>query len=146
AIDRSVAHRALIEAGDARRLMLRELQHRVKNLIMNIEAIARRTRRASSTAEEYVEIFTARLRALGRAQDALTEEGWQRASLRPVIIRELAAFGLSESKKVKLSGPEVSFSGSVAWALGLLFHELLTNAQKYGALQAAKGLIDLSWQ
>jgi two-component sensor histidine kinase len=146
AIDRSIAHRALIEAADARKLMLRELQHRTKNLIMNIEAIARRTRSASSAIDDFMRSFTARLQALGRAQDALTEEGGQSASLRSIVTRELAAFGLSESEKVKLSGPEVSFAGSAAWALGLLFHELLTNAQKYGALRAAKGVIELSWE
>jgi two-component sensor histidine kinase len=63
-----------------------------------------------------------------------------------IAARELEAFGLSEGEKVTLSGPKVSFAVSEAWALGLLFHELLTNAQKYGALQAAKGVIDLSWQ
>jgi two-component sensor histidine kinase len=146
AIDRSVAHRALIEAADARKLMLRELQHRVKNLIMNIEAIARRTQEASPTVEEFIRSFTARLQALGRAQAALTEEGGESALLRTIVARELAAFGLSEGEKVKLSGRKVSFGASEAWALGLLFHELLTNAQKYGALQAAKGVIELSWQ
>jgi two-component sensor histidine kinase len=146
AIDRSIAHRALIEAADARKLMLRELQHRTKNLIMNIEAVARRTRSASSTIEDFMGSFTARLQALGRAQDALTEEGGQSASLRSIATRELAAFGLSESEKVKLSGPEAGFAGSAAWALGLLFHELLTNAQKYGALRTAKGVIELSWE
>lgn len=133
------------EAARRRNIMLRELQHRTKNMLMKIQAIASRTRSSCSNLDEFLRAFNSRLQALGRAQDLLTRGVTDAVSIRELLVKELAAQGAAEGG-LTLDGDNVEVPGKNAWALNLLFHELTTNAQKYGALRSRDGKISVAWR
>jgi two-component sensor histidine kinase len=145
AIERYRYNQELADAAHLRNIMFLELQHRLKNMLMNIMAIAGRTRAASNDLDDFMRSFNARLHALARAEQTLSEISSDAVSLDAILVNELEAHGAAGSDKVVLQGDEVAIPGKDAWALSLVFHELLTNAQKYGALRFESGKIFVSW-
>jgi two-component sensor histidine kinase len=145
AIERYRNNQELADAAHLRNIIFLELQHRLKNMLMNIMAIAGRTRSASNDLDEFMRNFNARLHALARAEQTLSEISADAVSLDVILANELEAHGAVGSDKVVLQGYDVSIPGKDAWALSLVFHELLTNAQKYGALRFEGGKIFVSW-
>lgn len=140
AIDRVAAHEQI-------RVMLDELQHRMKNMMANIQIIAKRTKSASSSLDDFMQRFTDRLQALARSQNVLARGAkGGAASLRELLWAELAAYDTIEGERIFLDGDDVEVPGKVAWALSLIFHELMTNAQKHGALSLGAGTINVSWK
>jgi PAS domain S-box-containing protein len=121
-------------------LLKYELAHRVKNSMAVIQSIARQTLRGAP--KPFVEAFIGRLQSLGAAHDILLEKGWVAANLKDLARRQLAA----GEGRVRLAGPDVTLSPMLATLLGLVFHELATNATKYGALSVPQGMVELSWQ
>lgn len=125
-------------------LLLEELNHRVKNTLAMVQSIAKQTLRATQSAEAFPDAFQSRLRALAQAHDLLTRRQWQGASL-----SEIAALTLEphvHAGRVRVGGPPVTLATGVAVSLHLAFHELATNAAKYGALSDESGRIDLEWE
>ncbi|WP_162912934.1 HWE histidine kinase domain-containing protein [Rhodospirillaceae bacterium SYSU D60014] len=145
AVDRLASHRELAEAEETGRILLRELQHRVKNLLANIRALARRIRAESISLDEFGAAFDSRLGALARTQDLLTCGPGGAADIRDILRQELAAHGAREGERLTLQGPRAMLQSNMAQALGMAFHELATNAVKYGALGGEDGRIDISW-
>jgi two-component sensor histidine kinase len=127
------------------RLMVHELNHRVKNTLATVQAIAVQTLRASDTA--VVGALLSRLQALAAAHDVLTRESWQEADLCDVVASALAAHGGAESGRFLISGPPVKLLPREAVALAMALHELATNALKYGALSpnTPLGRVELNW-
>ncbi len=121
-------------------LMLQEMKHRIKNSIARIMAIARQTVASSDDLAAFNDSFSARLQAMANAQDVLTRSHWQRGDLSELLSRELEqVFGAGFTAE-RISGPAVSLNEKASQAFSLVFHELATNALKYG-----NGETDVAW-
>jgi PAS domain S-box-containing protein len=135
-------------AEQQRELLIGELNHRVKNTLALVQALAAHTRHAAASPSDFEQAFTSRLHALGHAHDLLTQTHWKGTSLHQVIETALAPFSVygSSQARVEVSGPQVWLNSNTAVTLTLAFHELATNAAKYGALSTNKGHVKIFWQ
>ena len=131
------------EHDTRQRLMLGELNHRVKNTLATVQSIARQTRRFASSPELFQERFEDRLLALSNTHNLLTSENWERASLRALLKQELSPYGKG---RVQLQeNDDVQLAPQTIVALGMALHELTTNAAKYGALSVPNGRLEVNW-
>ena len=129
-------------AEERSQLLSRELAHRSKNLLTLVQAIARQT---ASTAEAFLPRFEERLAALAASQDLLVSEAGEGVDLDALVRRQLAHFQDLLDSRIRLRGPPVRLNAPSAQALGMAFHELSTNAGKYGALSDPHGRIEVAW-
>ncbi|MBV8612229.1 MAG: CHASE3 domain-containing protein [Acetobacteraceae bacterium] len=133
------------QAEERLHLVLHELNHRVKNTLATVQAIASQTLRAADPAVG--QTLEARLMALAAAHDVLTREGWEGAELEDVVAGALAPHGGRADPRFQVSGPKLRLVPRAALALALGLHELATNAVKYGALAGAgTGCVELRWE
>jgi PAS domain S-box-containing protein len=128
---------------DRLRLMVNELNHRVKNTLATVQAIALQTLRGTNTAIRGT--LEKRLLAVASAHDVLTREKWEGAALEDVVTGALAPFGGRSSDRFEVSGPPLLLSPRAALALAMGLHELATNGLKHGALSAASGRVGIDW-
>ncbi len=126
-------------------LMIGELNHRVKNLLGVVSAIAHQTIRSSPSLEDFEPAFAGRLQALGHAHEILSTATWERASLRTLADALLFAFSGNGDGRVRIDGPDLLLSPRQFLSVSMVLHELTTNAVKYGALTGPDGRIDLVW-
>jgi two-component sensor histidine kinase len=145
AIDRQATHDELERTARERDIFMRELQHRVKNILANVQALSTLTRSKSSSIGEFATAFEDRISALARTQDLLTRSASPSLPLRVIVQTELEAHGAEEDQHFSLHGPPLMVPPRMVQALGMVFHELSTNATKYGALAAEHGRIEMSW-
>ena len=132
------------KSADARqRLLANELNHRVKNSLATVQAIAAQSLRGPDVSDEARERFMARLMALARANDVLVAETWSGASLASVAEQMSHPHGNGE--RFTIGGPDVHLAPQTATAMALGLHELATNAAKYGALSTPQGRVSLTW-
>ena len=132
---------------DRQQVLMAELQHRTRNLLAVVQAIATQTRRRSEALDAFGTQFESRLRALGRVQSLLARVDHHDVDLRELVTAELAAHGDDVVEgKTHIDGPAVALPSTSAQALGLALHELATNAIKYGALSHANGRLDVQWR
>jgi two-component sensor histidine kinase len=127
------------------RLMMRELTHRSKNLLAVIQAMARKTASLSGDIDSFIADFSARLRAMAAAHDLLVSQSWHGADLGELIRASVAQTIAPTAEQVKMHGPPLMLSPDSAQNLSLAFHELATNASKYGALAADAGELEIAW-
>jgi two-component system CheB/CheR fusion protein len=127
------------------RLLLSELTHRVKNALTVIQAIARQTLRTSRSTQDFIEHFDGRLAALSRAHSLLVESEWRGANLAALTQRELEPYTTKQPDRLQVDGPPVILPADLATPIGLVLHELATNATKYGSLSGQKGAVILTW-
>ena len=132
-------------ADERQHLLIRELHHRVKNTLATVQAIAGSTIRSVESMEDFRTAFTDRLVSLGKTHSLLTEHGWRGASLRELLRSELDPYDDGRGNRIKLTGPDVSLEPEMVLALGMAFHELTTNAVKYGALSVLGGCVEVEW-
>ena len=132
-------------AEEHQRLLTGELQHRVKNTLALVQAMASQTFRNASDLQAAREAFSSRLISLGRAHDILTQSSWTQAPIADVVEGALAVHRGGTGTRIRASGPDVHLSAKPALALALALHELATNATKYGALSNEVGTVDLRW-
>lgn len=132
-------------AEERQKLMLNELNHRVKNTLTAVQSIAFQTLRSARTPAEFKDAFEARLLALSETHNLLTRENWEGADLREVITNELDALG-GEGRAIFEPGPDIHLSPKATVAIGMGIHELATNAVKYGALSVARGILTIGWR
>lgn len=125
--------------------LLAELNHRVKNNLSTVQAIAHHTMRSADSAEEFAEVFEARLMALSRAHELLTRETWTSAALDDLVRHTLSPFLHEDGGRVAISGPEIRLSPTAAVTMTLAFHELATNAARFGALSRPEGRVLVGW-
>lgn len=124
-------------------LLIEELNHRVKNTLALMQAIAVQTFRSASRDERAK--FEGRLGALAEAHNLLSQEKWAGSELRDVIARALQPFLLSNHDRIRMAGPAVPLSPRLAVVLSMIVHEIATNAAKYGALSNETGRVTLDW-
>jgi two-component sensor histidine kinase len=136
-----------IARGEAlHRLLVSELNHRVKNTLATVQSIAAQTfRERDEDPAEARRKFDARLAALGRAHDVLSNERWETAELREVVDGVLQPYAATNRRRLHLSGPEIRVAPRTALMISMTLHELATNAAKYGALSNATGEIFIDW-
>ncbi len=125
-------------------LLIEELNHRVKNTLALMQAIAVQTFRSASRDERAK--FEGRLGALAEAHNLLSQEKWAGSELRDVIARAVRPFLLSNSDRIRMAGPAVPLSPRLAVVLSMIVHEIATNAAKYGALSNETGRVTLDWE
>ena len=132
-------------AEEQQRLLTGELQHRVKNTLALVQAIANRTLRGATDIDAAREAFSARIVSLGRAHDILTQANWTAAPIVDVVEGALGVHRAADPARIRISGPDVLLSAQPAMSLALTLHELATNAAKYGALSNETGIVDMRW-
>lgn len=125
-------------------LLIEELNHRVKNTLALMQAIAVQTFRNASKGER--EKFEGRLGALAEAHNLLSQEKWRGSELKDVVERVLRPFLLSSPERIRIFGPVVPLSARLAVVLSMIVHEMATNAAKYGALSGDGGTVKLDWE
>ena len=127
-----------------RLMLLNELNHRVKNTLATVQSIAVQSFRGRTDGGGR-EMFEARLLALSRAHDVLTEESWQGANLDEIVAQAIAPYRDGHLDRFQVHGPQVRLSAKQALSITMALHELATNAAKYGALCNDKGRVDIDW-
>jgi PAS domain S-box-containing protein len=125
------------------RLLMREVNHRAKNMLAMIQALARRTAPAENKA--FVERFEQRIQALAANQDLLMKRQWRCADVSQLVGAQLYMVDDLIGGRIRLHGPELMINPAPAETIGLAIHELCTNAAKYGALSNDVGTLDIGW-
>jgi PAS domain S-box-containing protein len=126
------------------RYLMRESNHRVKNMLSLVDAVARQT--AAAGAEDFLPRFSDRLRALAASQDLLVQTEWKGADLAALIESQLLHFADLIGRRILLDGAPFDLSAAAARTLGMALHELATNAAKYGALSNGRGRVEIAWR
>ncbi|MFT3809081.1 MAG: HWE histidine kinase domain-containing protein [Micropepsaceae bacterium] len=132
-----------VEAEQRQRILLDELNHRVKNTLATVQSIAKQTLKDTESPAAARGAFEARILALSHAHDLLSRSSWAGADLRTILTRELRPYG---SERADLDGEPVRLTPRAAVALGMVAHELATNAAKYGALSNGEGRVMAAWR
>lgn len=135
------------ESAERLQLLIGELNHRVKNTLATVQSIAWQALRGDDVPAHARESIESRLIALSRSHDLLTREEWGSAGLRDLAVEALEPFGVSVGRadRLEIRGDNIRLRPKVALALGMAFHELATNAVKYGALSNDEGTVQLAW-
>ncbi len=134
-----------MQADKHREMLVQELKHRVKNTLATVQAISSQTLRNATDLEQFEHVFRGRLHAIASAHDILTQSDYQGIHLRTLISRQVEPYVTTDSGRLILDGPDIYLSGQSAQSLGLVMHELATNASKYGALCQSTGKIHIDW-
>jgi two-component sensor histidine kinase len=137
------ASASLLSDEKAKSQMMKELNHRVKNTLATVLSIARQTATKSDDFSEFFDAFSGRLVALSQSHDALSEGEWIEADITELVRRVCTS--VSGTERIMAEGPPVPLHPRAALAMGMVLHELSTNAGKYGALANADGTITIDW-
>jgi PAS domain S-box-containing protein len=143
AIIRDITERK--RAENMQRLLLAELDHRVKNTLATVQAIAMQTLNAKMEPAAFVESFSGRIQALGRAHGLLSQSGWQGADLAKLVNEQLMLGMPGADSRISVQGPHVMLEPQAALHLGLILHELGSNARKFGCLSQPQGRLATEW-
>jgi two-component sensor histidine kinase len=131
--------------SDERKLLLNELNHRVKNSLATVQSIAMQTLRNSPEIGTARRLLDERLVALSKAHDVLTRERWEGASLAKIVENSISIYSGQAGNRFEVEGPDVWVPPNYALAFALALHELCTNAIKYGALSNETGSVRIAW-
>jgi PAS domain S-box-containing protein len=131
-------------AEEQKKLLLNELNHRVKNTLATVQALAAHTVRGAASAEDFQKRFEPRLMALSAAHDRLTRNDWTGSNLADIVREEMEAH--KGAGTFAISGPAVILAPRASLAISMALHELATNALKYGALSVSRGRVAISWR
>jgi two-component sensor histidine kinase len=134
------------EAEQRRQLLINELNHRVKNTLAIVQGVAQQTFKGETCQNEQRETFEARLVALAAAHNLLTQRNWEDANLGEIVVRSLAPFTRLREDRLLIEGPDLLLGPNAAVSLSMAFHELGTNALKYGALSNETGRVFVEWR
>jgi two-component system CheB/CheR fusion protein len=134
------------ENDERQKLLMAELQHRVKNILAVVRSIASRTLETTEDLDDFSAHFDGRLRALARTQNVLTRSAAARIDLDELVREELLTHAPHEPEQVEIAGPDIALRDRAAEIFALALHELATNAVKYGALAQPRGHISVTWR
>ena len=132
-------------AEETQRLLLDELNHRIKNTLATVQAIATQTLRRAKDSASFVTAFNGRIQSLSRAHALLTGSSFQGADIQQ-LVRDQLLLGGQPDPRLTWAGPSVLLEGQVALHLALVLHELGTNARKHGALSTPTGQVSARWE
>jgi PAS domain S-box-containing protein len=131
------------EREEREHLLMREINHRAKNMLSVVAAIAHQS--AARTPEGFIERFSERIQALAANQDLLIRNAWRRIEMEDLVRAQLAPFADLIGFRIVVRGPKLHLNAVSAQAIGLALQELATNASKYGSLSTDRGRVDVSW-
>jgi PAS domain S-box-containing protein len=134
------------EADERQKLLVDELNHRVKNTLATVQSLASQTARGTDSPDAFREAFEGRLIALSQAHDQLTRRHWRSADLRDIVSAVVAPYRARAQDSITADGEDVTLSPRAALTLAMALHELTTNAAKYGALSTPSGRIEVGWR
>jgi PAS domain S-box-containing protein len=134
------------QAENRQKVLIDELNHRVKNTLATVQSLAGQTARHADGLEDFTERFEARLLALSRAHDLLTTRHWEGASLDVLVHDVLTAMTGNAAQQIEMGGPEVDLDARTALSVTMALNELATNAMKYGALSSEAGRLSVTWR
>jgi PAS domain S-box-containing protein len=132
------------EREEREHLLMREVNHRAKNMLSVVDAIAHQT--ATKNPEDFIERFSERIQALSANQDLLVRNEWNGVEIEDLAHAQLAPFAALIGSRIATHGPKLRLKAASAQAIGLALHELATNAGKYGALSTERGRVDVRWR
>lgn len=129
---------------ELQRLLLGELNHRVKNTLAIVQSIATQTLRRAASPEEFAKSFSGRVQALARAHTLFTRDAWQGADVADIVREQV----MDDENELRIScaGPSIVLDPQAALSLSMILHELGTNARKYGALSVSGGRLSVEWE
>jgi two-component sensor histidine kinase len=125
-------------------LLMREVNHRAKNMLSVVDSVAHQT--ASKSPEDFVGRFSERIQALAANQDLLIRNEWKGVDVEDLVRAQLAHFADFVGSRIVVHGQKLRLNAGAAQAIGLALHELATNAGKYGALSTNRGRVDIGWR
>jgi len=130
-------------AEETQKLLMAELNHRVKNVLATISAIITQTQEASGSHTDFVTALTRRINSLARTHELLSESNWRGASLAEIVRREFAPYATGNAEA---RGPSITLKAEATQAVATVLHELTTNAAKYGAFSDRTGRVSVQWR
>ena len=130
-------------AEEHQRALVAELDHRVKNVLATVSAVAGHTLEASSSMSHFVAALDGRIRSMATAHELLSTRQWHGMPMAELVRREFAAY--ASNSNTKIDGPEVMLSAEAGQAMAMVIHELVTNAAKHGALSTQSGHVSVRW-
>ena len=130
--------------GEILESLVNELNHRVRNMLMVVSAVASHTLRRSANLADFGKVFNGRIKALATAHELVSRGGWREVSLQQLIEKEMQPYATGVDRLVT-QGPTVMVKPSAAISLGMVLHEMATNATKHGALSAERGRVSVDW-
>lgn len=134
------------QSEEQRDILVAELSHRVKNTLTTVQSIARQTFAGGGDMRAVQTSFEARLGALAQTHTRLAEENWAGVSLETILLDELTPYRGENGANIRLEGPRIELNAKSAVMLGMVIHELATNAAKHGALSTEEGAVEVRWE
>jgi PAS domain S-box-containing protein len=128
---------------EQQRILVSELDHRVKNTLATVSAVASHTQNTSSSMADFTTALDGRLQSMARAHELLSASRWQGISVAELVRRELAPYATTDNTEI--NGPEVLLRAEAGQVMAMVLHELATNAAKYGALSIQNGRVSIKW-
>lgn len=141
ALRHEISERKRAEQGQF--LLIRELNHRVRNTLATVQAVIQLSLASSPSMESFRESISARIASLARVHTMLADQQWSTTTFQEVLANELEPY--QKDGQIEMTGPELRLSSESAVILAMVLHELTTNASKYGALSGAQGRVQLNW-
>jgi PAS domain S-box-containing protein len=123
--------------------LISELDHRVKNVLATVLTVASRTQETSDSMAEFVVALEGRIKSMATTHELLSHRRWQGIPLAELVRRELAPYATSDNTRIE--GPDVVLSAEAGQTLAMVFHELATNAAKFGAMSSTGGCVSVRW-
>jgi two-component sensor histidine kinase len=128
---------------EQRKVLVAELDHRVKNALATVSAVVSRTVEGSRSTADFLEALDGRIRSMAMTHEVLSARRWQGISLATIVRGELAPYATGSNTEI--DGPDVVLPADVGQALAMVLHELVTNAAKYGSLSTQDGRVSIRW-
>jgi two-component system, chemotaxis family, CheB/CheR fusion protein len=136
----------MVQAEQHQRLLVDEMNHRVKNMLTVVGSLAAQTVRRSETLDDFAKAFSGRVRALTTSYTLLSRQNWVSILLQDLLVAAITPYAAQDRSNVVLAGPGVQLKPAGALAMGMAIHELASNAFRHGSLSVPKGAVNIAWR